>query len=459
MIVRGVLEDFPKLKIVASHGGGGICETISRMDYAYEMQDEAFFLGSYAPMKIKHAPSHYLKMLYLDTVTYNPPAVKMVLEWMGPDRVLYGSDAPPLTSLKPRAIKLIQDLDIPAADKEKIFWSNARRLLKLELNGAPMKTLTLLFAAATAIALAAPSPASAQAYPSKPIRVITANSAGGTSDIFVRALGDELQKRLGQPIVVENRSGGGMNIAGRACAEAANDGYNICILPNEVLTLNEFTFKSIPYNPEKDFDPITNCFINTQVLVVSSALGVNSLGELAALSKARPGTLSYSVLAIPMQITFENWKKKTGADIVSVPSRGGSDMVTGLLTGTMPIAIVGLPNFIPHIRSGAVKAMAVDSEARSPLFPDVPTLKELGFPNLAPVYFGFVAPTGTPKDMIHKLHDEIVAIGNEPSFRQKRLIDIGIVPVFDTPGHFADYLKVQRDNGRKLIQKSGFQPR
>lgn len=131
LIVRGILEDFPNLKIVASHGGGGICETISRMDYAYELQDEAFFLGSYAPMKIKHKPSHYLKKLYLDTVTYNEPAVKMVLEWVGADHVLYGSDAPPLTSLKPRAIKLIQDLDIPAADKEKIFWSNARKLLKL----------------------------------------------------------------------------------------------------------------------------------------------------------------------------------------------------------------------------------------------------------------------------------------------------------------------------------------
>jgi aminocarboxymuconate-semialdehyde decarboxylase len=131
MIVRGVLEDFPQLKIVASHGGGGICETISRMDYAYELQDEAFFLGSYAPMKIKKKPSEYMKMLYMDTVCYNVPAVKMVLEWLGPDRVLYGSDAPPLTSLKPRAIKLVQDLDIPAADKEKIFWGNARRLLKL----------------------------------------------------------------------------------------------------------------------------------------------------------------------------------------------------------------------------------------------------------------------------------------------------------------------------------------
>jgi aminocarboxymuconate-semialdehyde decarboxylase len=131
LIVRGVLEDFPGLKIVASHGGGGICETISRMDYAYELQDEAFFLGPYAPMRIKHPPSYYLKRMYLDTVTYNPPAVRMVLDWMGADRVIYGSDAPPLTSLKPRAIKLIRDLDIPAADKEKILADNAKRLLKL----------------------------------------------------------------------------------------------------------------------------------------------------------------------------------------------------------------------------------------------------------------------------------------------------------------------------------------
>ena len=132
LIVRGVFEDFPRLKIVASHGGGGICETISRMDYAYELQDEAFFLGPYAPMRIKHPPSHYLKRMYLDTVTYNPPAVRMVLDWMGADRVIYGSDAPPLTSLKPRAIRLIRDLDIPVADKEKILGGNAKRLLKLD---------------------------------------------------------------------------------------------------------------------------------------------------------------------------------------------------------------------------------------------------------------------------------------------------------------------------------------
>jgi tripartite-type tricarboxylate transporter receptor subunit TctC len=316
-----------------------------------------------------------------------------------------------------------------------------------------------LSALITAACLATTAPAAAQPFPAKPVRVITANSPGGTSDIFVRALGEELTKAWGQPVIIENRSGGGMNIAGRACAEAPNDGHTICILPNETLTLNQFTYKSIPYDPEKDFVPITNAFINTQVMVVSAALNVGSLGELAALSKAKPGTLSYSALAIPMQITIEQWKQKTGADLVHVPSRGGGDIVTGLLTGTTPVAIVGLPNFITHIRSGTVKALAVDSDSRSPLFPDVPTLNELGFPNLAPVYFAFVAPAGTPKPIIDKLHDAISRIGNEPNFRQKRLIDIGIQPVFDTPEEFGRYLQEQRKNSARLIRESGFQPR
>jgi tripartite-type tricarboxylate transporter receptor subunit TctC len=301
--------------------------------------------------------------------------------------------------------------------------------------------------------------AAAEDYPSKAIRIITAVSVGGTSDIFVRALADKLQPRLHQPIIVENRPGGAMTIAGRVCADAANDGYTICLLPGETLTLNQFTYKSIPYDPEKDFAPITNAFINTQVMVISSALHVGSLDELAKLSRQKPGTLSYSALAIPMQITIENWKKQTGADLVYVPVRGGNEMVTGLLNGATPVAIVGLPNFIPYIRDGSVKAIAVDSERRSPLFPDVPTLQELGLPNLAPVYFAFVAPAGTPAPIIRRLHDEISTIGNEPAFRQTRLLDIGIEPVFDTPEHLAAYLKEQRANGAKLIRESGFQPR
>jgi aminocarboxymuconate-semialdehyde decarboxylase len=131
LIVRGILEDFPGIKLVSSHGGGGICEVIGRMNYAYELQEEAFFLGSYAPMKIKHAPGHYLKKMYLDTVTYHLPATRLALDTVGVDHVVYGSDAPPLTSLKPRAIQMVKDLNLPEKDAEKVFWQNAAGLLKL----------------------------------------------------------------------------------------------------------------------------------------------------------------------------------------------------------------------------------------------------------------------------------------------------------------------------------------
>jgi len=311
--------------------------------------------------------------------------------------------------------------------------------------------IVLVFATSSAVL--------AQPYPSRSIRVITANSAGGTSDVFLRALAAEFQKRTGQALIVENRPGGGMNIAGKVCADAANDGYTICMLPNETLTLNQFTYKSISYDPEKDFVPITNCFINTQVMVVSAKLNVRSLDELAALSKRQPGTLSYSALAIPMQITLENWKKKTGADIVSVPARGGGDIVNGLLTGTVPVAVVGLPNFIEYIRSGAVVALAVDSEKRSPLFPDVPTLSELGFPYLAPVYFAFVAPRGTSADIVSIFYQHVSAVGNDPDFQKKRLLDLGLVPIFNSPAEFQKELPRQRENSRKLVIEAGFEQR
>ena len=137
LIVRGILEDFPRVKIVGSHGGGGICEVIGRLNYAYELQDEAYFLGSYTPIKIKHEPGYYLKKMYLDTVTYHAPAARLVLDTVGADHTIYGSDAPPLTSLKPRAIQMIEDLQLPNDQKEKVFWRNAARLLKLPIADQP----------------------------------------------------------------------------------------------------------------------------------------------------------------------------------------------------------------------------------------------------------------------------------------------------------------------------------
>jgi aminocarboxymuconate-semialdehyde decarboxylase len=133
LIVRGILEDFPRLTIVASHGGGGLWEVIGRLNYAYELQEECYFLGPYSPIKIRHEPGYYAKRMYFDTVTYHAPAAQLVVDSVGADHVLYGSDAPPLTSLKPRAIALVESLRVTNEQREKIFWRNAAKLLTLDL--------------------------------------------------------------------------------------------------------------------------------------------------------------------------------------------------------------------------------------------------------------------------------------------------------------------------------------
>jgi tripartite-type tricarboxylate transporter receptor subunit TctC len=303
------------------------------------------------------------------------------------------------------------------------------------------------------------SPVAAQDYPVRPIRVITATSAGGTSDIFMRVVGEEIQKRWGQPLIIENRPGGGMTIGGRACAEAANDGYTICILPVETLAYNPFLFKKLPYDPEKDFAPVTNPFFNTQVLVASATLNVTTLDALAAYSKQKAGTLSYTVPSVPLALFMEHWKKESGADLVKVPFKGGGEAVNGVLSGATPVAFFGLANWITHIRGGTVKAIAVDGDARSPLLPEVPTLRELGYRGpLTRVYFGIVAPSGTPPAIIARLRDELARIGGEAAFRQKRLIDVGLEPVFDAPEAFAAFLQQDRAASERIVKEAGLEP-
>lgn len=323
-----------------------------------------------------------------------------------------------------------------------------------------MKTFMAAVASVAAISCLALAPAQADDYPSKPIRVIAATSAGGTSDLYARSLGEELRKAWGQPVIIENKPGGHFTIGARTCAEATNDGYTICFLPAEALIYNEFLYKKIPYNPVKDFAPITNPFFNTQVLVVSSSLGVKSLADLAKLSKAKPKTLSYVAPSVPLFVFMEKWKKETGADLVSVPFKGGGDAVNGLLSGTTPVAFFGLANMISLIRAGKLEAIAVEADERSPLLPDVPTLRELGYKgDLTRVYFGFVAPAGTPQPVIDKISAEINRINKIPEFRQKRMIDLALEPVADTPAEFAAFLTKDREKSREIVKESGLPKR
>jgi tripartite-type tricarboxylate transporter receptor subunit TctC len=305
---------------------------------------------------------------------------------------------------------------------------------------------------------ASPAVALAQDYPSRPIRVIASSAAGGISDIFMRTVGEELNRRWGQPIVIENRAGGGMNIGGRACAEAPPDGYTICILSNEVVTYNQYLYKNPGFDAEK-VAPITNLFLLTQMLVVNASLKVKTLADLAALSKAKPGTLSYSAPAAPLQLFMENFNKERGADLVRVPFKGGGDAVNGVLSGATPITFLGVGNLIAHLQSGTMTGLVVDSEVRSPLYPDVPTLREVGY--RGPVtrsYFALYAPTGTPPAYIAKIANDVRQIANEASFRNKHLVARGLEPVLNTPEEFAQFVKQDRAEAQRVVKDAGLQP-
>src|ERR1700687_1081406 len=278
--------------------------------------------------------------------------------------------------------------------------------------------------AATAAWLALCAVAPAQDYPARTIRVIIPLGAAGGGDVFTRALADELQKAWGQPVVVENRTGGALNIGTRACAEAPPDGYTICVLSSEPVVYNQFLFKSLPFDPDKDLQPIANLFFNTLAFVTNSSLKVRTISDLIALSKAKPGTLSYGTFSFPLAHFMEKLKKETGADIVRVPFRSGSEVVNAVISGSTPVAILALSNMVPQLQSGHITGLVVSSKMRSPLFPDIPTLAEARNGEEYPsTWFGLFAPAGVPKPIIVKLADEVTRIVDNPEFRQRMFID------------------------------------
>ena len=318
---------------------------------------------------------------------------------------------------------------------------------------------SILFGSLVCAAVALASTAPAQDYPTKPIRVIASSAAGGISDIFMRTVSEELSRRWGQPIVIENRAGGGMNIGGRACAEAPPDGTTICIMSNEVVTYNQYLYKNPGFDAEKSIAPVTNLFFLTQALVVNSALKVNSLSELAALSKAKPGTLSYSAPAAPLALFMDNFNKENGADLVRVPFKGGGDAVNGVLTGATPITFLGVGNLTSYLQSGMMTGLVLDGAQRSPLFPDIPMLRETGYRGpLTRSYFGLYAPMGMPPAFIAKIANDIRSVASEAAFREKNLIARGLEPVFNTPEEFAQFLRQDRIEAQRVVKDAGLLP-
>src|SRR5713226_1649933 len=208
--------------------------------------------------------------------------------------------------------------------------------------------------AATVVWLAWCGTASAQDYPAHPIRIIIGLGPGGGGDVFARTLAEELRKALGVPVVVENRPGGSESIGARACADSPPDGYTVCVLSNEAMVYNQFLFKSIQFDPAKDIAPIAGLFLNTFALAANSSLKVKTVAELVALSKAKPGTLSYGTFSFALVRFMEKLEQEDGADIVRVPFRGGAELVNAMLSGSTPVGLMALSNMISQIEAGRI---------------------------------------------------------------------------------------------------------
>jgi tripartite-type tricarboxylate transporter receptor subunit TctC len=317
--------------------------------------------------------------------------------------------------------------------------------------------MTRLFLATFALLIAGAT-VSAQNYPTRPIRVLTSSSAGGLSDMFMRALGEEFQKATGQPIIIENRPGGMGNIASRACTEAAPDGYTMCILNADNAAYNQHLFKNLPYDPDK-LVPVINLFHLIQVLVVNADLKVKTVDELVALSKAKPGTMNYLTASLPLVVFMESLKRDKGADWVRVPFKGGGEATNAIMSGTTPIGLLGLGNVLSQIEGGKMTALVLTNNVRTPQLPNTPIFTDIGYTGApSETWYGLFAPIGTPREIIDKLNREIVKIASQPDFQKRHIIDRSLVPAIGTPEAFAEEIRKVRAVAGQVVKDAGMQP-
>ena len=310
--------------------------------------------------------------------------------------------------------------------------------------------------AAVLLPLVATLSASAQDWPTRPIRALTTTSPGGISDVFMRALGEKLRERLGHPIVIENRPGGMQNVGARACQDSAPDGYTICIINADPIIYNQFLIRDMPFDPEHGLQPITKLFDLIHVMVVNADLKVKTVDELVALPKEQPGTLSYLTPGAPMVLYMEALKRERGADWVRVPFKGGGEAVNAILSGFTPIGLFGEGNVIGQIRAGTMTPLVMLNNIHSPNFPKVPTLKETGY-NGPPSrgWYGLFAPAGTPRPIVDRLAKEVAAIIAEPDFAQKQLKDRSLVGATSTPDAFAAEIVEDRKVAEGVVKAAG----
>ena len=318
------------------------------------------------------------------------------------------------------------------------------------------RTLIRAAGAALALALAAPVQAQATAYPDRPIRIVVPYPPGGFNDTLARTVGAKLQAAWGQPVVVENRPGGATNIGIDGVAKAPPDGYSLVVLPFS-FAVNPFIFAKLPFDPQKDFAPITLAATTSNLLVVPAASPVNSVQELVALAKSKPATLTYASTGVGSSnhLSMEMFKQMAGVDITHVPYKGSAPAVADLIGGHVGTMFDNISNVLQHVQSGKLKVLGVTTPGRSALVPAVPTVAESGVPGYeVGVWFGFAAPAGTPRPIIDKLNAEIVKILHMPDVKEKFNLQ-GVESIGSTPEQFAAHLQAQRTVWSKVVREAG----
>jgi len=315
-----------------------------------------------------------------------------------------------------------------------------------------MKRIVCLLAALSFAAGAA-----AQAYPSKPIRLIVPFPAGSTPDIVGRTLGQKLAEAWGQPVVAENKTGAGGNIGTAEAAKSAPDGHTLVIGINGPVAVNKALYKSLPYDPEKDLAPVSLLAVGAQMLAVHPSVPAANLGEFVDYVRRNPGKLSYGSVGAGSgsHLTMELLKSQAKLDLAHVPYRGFPPAVQDLLAGNIHATFAIVPAVLPNVKAGKLKGIAVTSEKRSELAPEVPTVAEQGFPRFdATVWIGLLAPAGVPKDVFGKLAAETQKAMADPELR-KRLGGLGFEVVGGTPEQFASFIKSETEKWTGIVKLTG----
>lgn len=294
-------------------------------------------------------------------------------------------------------------------------------------------------------------------YPGKTVRWVVPYPPAGGADIVVRIVAQRLTESLGQQVVVENRAGAGGNVGSEVVAKAAPDGYTILMANVAPMAINVTLYGKLPYDPVRDFAPITLLASFPNVLVVHPSLPARSVAELVKLAKARPGQLTYASAGSgsTTHLSAELFKTMGGLDMVHIPYKGGSIALTDLLGGQVSMYFSSLPGAMPHIKNARLRALAVTSARRSTAAPELPAMAESGFPGYdADTWIGVVAPAGTPQAVVGRLHDEITRILNAAEIRG-RLLAQGAEPLTNTPEQFAAYIKSEIVKWAKVVKASG----